>query len=131
MFFPSLFMIRLYHPKEPLNQNARNPLAYKKFIRAILFQSQVITILNVTAALTKGLLTGNKLFSDPACFGSQGTSQKPLPLSVDREPQACGKASIGAGLQGERDSVLALEAITFTGLLFSSVDEVRPNRKGV
>lgn len=46
MFFPSLFMIKLYHPKEPLNQNARNPLAYKKFIRPILFQSQVITILN-------------------------------------------------------------------------------------
>lgn len=47
MLSPSLLMIKLYHPEEPLNQNARNPLAYKKFIGPILFQSQVITILNI------------------------------------------------------------------------------------
>lgn len=47
MLSPSLLMIKLYHPEEPLNQNARNSLAYKKFIGPILFPSQVITILNI------------------------------------------------------------------------------------
>jgi hypothetical protein len=37
MLSSSLFKIKLYHPQEPLNQNARNPLAYKKFIGPILF----------------------------------------------------------------------------------------------
>lgn len=75
------------------------------------------------------------MFSDPACFGSQGTSQKPLPLSADREPHRGRLMARLALVQVCKESVtilLTLEAITFTpGLLISTVDDVRSDRKGV
>lgn len=97
-------------------------------------QSQPLKILNVTEALTKDLLTGNKLFSDPACFGGQGTFQKPLPLSEDMESYR-GRLTVRLALakvcKENVTILLTLEAITLMpGLSFSIVDEVKSDRKG-